>query len=81
MVKSKNLFSRIFGLISTKLDTKLPWVKKTHICSKKRPRFFTRRDNNEQQKYIDGLKKSSRELLVQIQFGPTLKIKNNCKII
>ena len=33
----------------------------------------------EQQKYIDGLKKSSRELLAQFQ--PTLKIKKNCKII
>ena len=44
----KKIFSfRTTGPISTKLDTKYPWVKEIQVCSYEGPRFFPRVDNNE----------------------------------
>ena len=42
-----NFFSRTTGPISTKLDTKHPWVKGIQVCSDEGPRPFPRGDNSE----------------------------------
>ena len=44
-------FSRTNELISTKLDTKLPWVKRIHVCSTVSP--FAVGDITKYWKYID----------------------------
>ena len=43
----KIIFSRITGLISTKLGTKHPWVKRIQVYSNEGPLPFSRGDNKE----------------------------------
>ena len=49
-LKKKN-FSRTTWLMSTKLDTKHPWLMGILVCSNKRSHPFPRRDTNEKAKF------------------------------
>ena len=61
-------FPRTTGPISTKLGTKLPWVKGIQVCSNEGPVLFPTGDNYEIAKTIDEILKSpSQETLGQFQ--------------
>ena len=56
-------FSKTVGSNSTKLKTKYPFLKESQVCSNEGPRSFLKGDDNDIKRYINEMKKSSREIL------------------